>query len=707
MGGFGRYCDTTATCVANVQAAVLMHELGHNLGLLHSAGNKDVSLAWEPNYLSIMNYLYEFQDVTPGRPLDYSSAVLPQLDEGNLSLATSIGGGIAQEGWSQAAFFQPPQCHVLPVGLAEKPPWWGGPAKPPSPLSFAVHADEGQTCAKPSSLKLAGYSDWPNLWFSPLAAAVPIEAALSGASAATSAASAATTDDAGGSAPDDPAADRTRDSDHDGIPDIRDNCPYVPNTDQRDSDHDGIGDACDHFITWRELSIAATATPASSAPGGNVTLTATVRNANPLAATGITVGAPLPHSLGAAWRFTRSTETAGAYSSQTGQWTLPAVAAHGSATLQITAVAGAVPATFTATLARCSQPDFGGFSYASEDNHASVPISVPVPAGVPRYALRVVALQNSSGAGVDDAGTVAGAEPLSTNPTHAVEWAPGGQPTDLGALAGGQSAATAVSPGGVVAGTATDANGVPHIVTFRNGAIKDLGIPSVCADCGPAQVTAVNDARTVTSDETNPQGSTIAVVTDSTGHRTQLPGYSLTIGGSQWAYGIGANGTILGTAFSCTDVCNGGLFGDLAVTWRLGESEPTVLGSLGGSAAAARAMNASGTIVGGSGIPAPNGTTEPWHAFRWNGTFTDLGTLPGGSHAEAFGINNAGTIVGTSDSARGQAGFVVLGDHMWNLNDLTTGPWTITEARGINTRGQIVAIAENGGLVASVLLTPR
>lgn len=37
------------------------------------------------------------------------------------------------------------------------------------------------------------------------------------------------------------------DSDRDGIPDSRDNCPNTANGDQRDSDSDGIGDACDSF----------------------------------------------------------------------------------------------------------------------------------------------------------------------------------------------------------------------------------------------------------------------------------------------------------------------------------------------------------------------------------------------------------------------------------------------------------------------------
>lgn len=34
------------------------------------------------------------------------------------------------------------------------------------------------------------------------------------------------------------------DTDSDGVPDWRDNCPTVPNADQTDSNHDGVGDAC-------------------------------------------------------------------------------------------------------------------------------------------------------------------------------------------------------------------------------------------------------------------------------------------------------------------------------------------------------------------------------------------------------------------------------------------------------------------------------
>ncbi|HSW46567.1 MAG TPA: right-handed parallel beta-helix repeat-containing protein [Phycisphaerae bacterium] len=38
------------------------------------------------------------------------------------------------------------------------------------------------------------------------------------------------------------------DRDRDGVPDSRDNCPTIPNTDQADYDEDGVGDVCDNCI---------------------------------------------------------------------------------------------------------------------------------------------------------------------------------------------------------------------------------------------------------------------------------------------------------------------------------------------------------------------------------------------------------------------------------------------------------------------------
>jgi len=56
------------------------------------------------------------------------------------------------------------------------------------------------------------------------------------------------------------------DRDHDGVPDVEDNCPDVPNPDQADSDQDGVGDACElaHALT---VSIVGNGQVVSAPPG--------------------------------------------------------------------------------------------------------------------------------------------------------------------------------------------------------------------------------------------------------------------------------------------------------------------------------------------------------------------------------------------------------------------------------------------------------
>jgi hypothetical protein len=64
-----------------------MHELGHNLGLLHGGnqviGTDDVNC--KPNYLSVMNYLFQFKSNVPSRPLDFSRSTLATLNENALN----------------------------------------------------------------------------------------------------------------------------------------------------------------------------------------------------------------------------------------------------------------------------------------------------------------------------------------------------------------------------------------------------------------------------------------------------------------------------------------------------------------------------------------------------------------------------------------------------------------------------------------------
>ena len=111
-----------------VAAGVLMHELGHNLGV-HHGGVGDWT-NFKPNYHSVLNYTW----TTPRSPLfppnpnlaqqayaaswqlDYSSTLFPSLDESALSeTATSMCGGCAA----------PHAGHVVPIGPAGALGWGG------------------------------------------------------------------------------------------------------------------------------------------------------------------------------------------------------------------------------------------------------------------------------------------------------------------------------------------------------------------------------------------------------------------------------------------------------------------------------------------------------------------------------------------------------------------------------------------------------
>lgn len=118
----------------------------------------------------------------------------------------------------------------------------------------------------------------------------------------------------------------------------------------------------------------------------------------------------------------------------------------------------------------------------------------------------------------------------------------------------------------------------------------------------------------------------------------------------------------------------------------LADGRVTDLGTLGGRASAALAINDAGVVVGWADTP--TGT----HAFRYaNGVMTDLGTL-GGENSVAYGINSSGTVVGVADRADGSRRAFLVAES--GMVDLGTLGGASSEARAINDAGQVVGWSE-------------
>jgi probable HAF family extracellular repeat protein len=112
----------------------------------------------------------------------------------------------------------------------------------------------------------------------------------------------------------------------------------------------------------------------------------------------------------------------------------------------------------------------------------------------------------------------------------------------------------------------------------------------------------------------------------------------------------------------------------------------TDMGTLRPGSARVHAINLSGQVVGASGHPHGADT----HAFFWqkSGGIRDLGTLAGGDYSIAFGINDSGIVVGTSNTSTSMHAFTWTS--ATGLKDLGTLPGAnSSSAFAINNNGQI------------------
>jgi probable HAF family extracellular repeat protein len=157
-----------------------------------------------------------------------------------------------------------------------------------------------------------------------------------------------------------------------------------------------------------------------------------------------------------------------------------------------------------------------------------------------------------------------------------------------------------------------------------------------------------------------------------------------TLGGTNsTATAVNASGTVVGSAdlasgASHAIVESGGVMTDL--------------GTLDGAAAGSEALaiNGSGQIAGWSTAPGATGN----HAFAdLNGSMVDLGTIDGGTDSVANGINNAGVVIGNSDTASSdEHGFVYQNGTITDVGTLG-GPDSSVNA--INDNGLVTGSSQD------------
>jgi probable HAF family extracellular repeat protein len=164
------------------------------------------------------------------------------------------------------------------------------------------------------------------------------------------------------------------------------------------------------------------------------------------------------------------------------------------------------------------------------------------------------------------------------------------------------------------------------------------------------------------------------------GERCLLSTYTITDLGIGGANAINDSGLVVGGG-------EGGPF-----TWDSvnGRQDLVIFGADGLSSAVG--LSPQGLIVGDATTSLPG---NPEHAFLYDhGTVTDLGTL-GGQRRAALGVNDAGQVVGFSNTTSIGYDHAFLWDSQNGMQDLGTLPGSlVSAARGINASGLVVGESE-------------
>ncbi len=290
---------------------------------------------------------------------------------------------------------------------------------------------------------------------------------------------------------------------------------------------------------------------------------------------------------------------------------------------------------------------------------------------------------------------------------------------DLGNL-GGEMYVTAISPSGRTTGYGL-VGGSAHAFLYQDKTLYDLATlagestsrGNTLSDSGlvaggslgtPSKGISVLNRQMPQEAVGLPGGDTTVFGCDAAGN---LVGRSKAADGSFHGF-YRAGGTLLDLGAGAAYATNGSLVVGVGATGRaavLGGSAgaPRELDASGSQSSVAYAVNASGVAVGTRTV---GGVT---HAARFaEGAVADLGTLSGDVASEALAISDAGKAVGYSQDGVGKKRAVAFtGGSVVDLNGQLNGSdqaaFHLTDATGINTRGQICCNTSEG---KAVILEP-
>ena len=320
----------------------------------------------------------------------------------------------------------------------------------------------------------------------------------------------------------------------------------------------------------------------------------------------------------------------------------------------------------------------------------SVTVTIIPPDGL-QYTIEnlgSLSSKNSFAQGLNDSGQVVGYYVNAEGRRRAFLYSDGTM-IDLGTVGGLHSSARDVNEAGQVVGDAMDANGHWHAFIWDSaGGMHDLGTLGGSI----SQAYAINESGQVVGSSDDGAGFRAFVYSE--GVMQALPTFDFARSG---AFGINDLSQSVGTIIG---------FDGRSRAFVVDAGELIALGSPLLSESQAWKINSSGMLIGSSW-----GAGEFRSFLYSSGLSLDLGELADFPQTFAFGINDAGQLVGSSRNTvtRVSHAFVFSGGQLLDLNNLLIpghGWDELTGAFAVNSRGQIAGYGRIDGVIRAFRLTP-